>query len=55
LPPPPPTPTTFIRAFCDAVSSNSKMGISYGAPGDGAKRGVDKLLRQYMGVSLIRP
>src|SRR3989449_281083 len=25
LPPPPPTPTTFIRAFCDTVSSSSKI------------------------------
>src|SRR5207244_13564292 len=25
LPPPPPTPTTFIRAFCDPVSSSSKI------------------------------
>src|SRR5436305_1267671 len=25
LPPPPPTPTTFMRAFCGALSSNSKI------------------------------
>src|SRR5207249_3845523 len=25
LPPPPPTPTTFIRAFCETVSSSSKI------------------------------
>jgi hypothetical protein len=25
LPPPPPTPTTFMRAFCVAFSSNSKI------------------------------
>src|SRR3712207_6289841 len=25
LPPPPPTPTTFMRAFCEALSSNSKI------------------------------
>src|SRR5947199_8011 len=25
LPPPPPTPTTFMRAFCDTVSSSSKI------------------------------
>src|SRR3989475_1284772 len=25
LPPPPPIPTTFIRAFCDTVSSSSKI------------------------------
>ena len=25
FPPPPPTPTTFMRAFCVALSSNSKI------------------------------
>src|SRR6266566_4171919 len=30
LPPPPPTPTTFIRAFCDTVSSSSKIMVPSG-------------------------
>ena len=34
LPPPPPTPTTFMRAFCEVVSSNSKI-IAARTPGCG--------------------
>ena len=47
FPPPPPTPTTFMRAFWDAFSSNSKImraaplvARMFGSAGDGA-RGVD--------------
>src|SRR6185503_2601672 len=39
LPPPPPTPTTFIRAFCVALSSNSKI-ISEGTPGSALRESV---------------
>src|SRR6185437_2366348 len=53
LPPPPPTPTTFIRAFWEVLSSNSKI-IAGGTPNEWRERGP-KFGRNIMLSSAMRP